>query len=64
MYPGLSEAECQAAGFRYRALPLTANTSQFIAGVCPGPADSHPGTTTFHQRLGVLLVRAGPASRA
>lgn len=59
MYPGLSEADCQVAGFRYRQFVAEGQVRQFIASVCPGSADSRSGTTPLHQRLGVLLVRAG-----
>ncbi len=59
MYPGLSEADCQVAGFRYRQLVSEGQHRQLVAGLRAGPADIRSGTTTFQQRLGTLLVRAG-----
>jgi hypothetical protein len=59
MYPGLSEADCQVAGFRYRQLVAECQHRQLVAGLRTGPADSRAGRTMFQQRLGPLLVRAG-----
>jgi hypothetical protein len=59
MYPGLSEADCQVAGFRYRQLVAEGQHRQLVAGLRTGPADSRAGRTMFQQRLGPLLVRAG-----
>jgi hypothetical protein len=59
MYPGLSDADCQVAGFRYRQLVSEGQDRQFVAGLRAAPADIRSRTTTFPQRLGTLLVRAG-----
>jgi hypothetical protein len=59
MYPGLSDTDCQVAAFRFRQLVAEGQHRQFVAGLCTGPADIRSGTTTFPQRLGTLLVRAG-----
>lgn len=59
MYPGLSEADCQVAAFRYRQLVAEGQQQQVVAGVRPGPVDTLSATTTLQQRLGTLLVRAG-----
>ena len=59
MYPGLSDADCQVAGFRYRQLVAEGQNRQFIASMCPGSADTSSASATFQQRLGTFLVRAG-----
>jgi len=59
MYPGLSDADCQVAGFRYRQLVAEGQHQQVVAGVHPGSAETRSGTTTFQQGLSTLLVRAG-----
>jgi hypothetical protein len=59
MYPGLSEADCQVAGFRYRQLVSEGQHRQFIASVRPGPADTFSTSAKFRQHLGTFLVRAG-----
>ena len=58
MFPGLSEADCQAAAFRYRQLVSGGQHRQVVAGVHSGSAQTRPVSTTSQQRLGTLLVRA------
>ena len=59
MYPGLSEADCQVAGFRYRQLVSEGQHQQLVSGVLPRSAETRSLLTTFQQGLGTLLVRAG-----
>ena len=59
MYPGLSDADCQVAGLRFRQLVSEGQHRQLVAGLRAGPADSRSGRTMFQQRLCPLLVRAG-----
>ena len=59
MYPGLSEADCQVAGFRYQQLVSEGQHQQLVSGVHPGSAETRSMSTTFQQRLGILLARAG-----
>jgi hypothetical protein len=59
MYPGLSEADCQVAEFRYRQLVSEGQHQQLVSGVHPGSAETRSLLTTFQQGLGTLLVRAG-----
>jgi len=59
MYPGLSEADCQVAGFRYQQLVTEGQHGQLIAGLHAGRSDIGSGTTTLQQRLGAFLVNAG-----
>lgn len=59
MYPGLSDADCQVAAFRYRQLVAEGQHQRVVAGVPPGSADIRSETITFQQRLSTLLVRAG-----
>ncbi len=58
MYPGLSEADCQVAGFRYRQLVSEGQHRQFIANARPASADTFSASARFQQRLGTFLVRA------
>jgi hypothetical protein len=59
MYPGLSEADCQVAGFRYRQLVSEGQHQQFVAGVCSGAPDTVSVSARFQQRVGAFLMRAG-----
>jgi len=59
MYPGLSDADCQVAGFRYRKLVADGQYQQFTGSVRPGSANTSSASARFQQRLGTFLVRAG-----
>ena len=59
MYPGLSDADCQVAGFRYRQLVSEGQHQQVGVVVHPGSAETRSMSTMFQQGLGTLLVRAG-----
>ncbi len=59
MYPGLSEADCQVADFRYRQLVAEGQHQQVVAGVHMGSIKILPASTALQQHLGTLLVRVG-----
>jgi hypothetical protein len=59
MYPGLSEVDCQVAGFRHRQLVADGHFQQFVASVLPVSAGSRVVPISLRQPLGALLVRVG-----
>ena len=59
MYPGLSEADCQVAGFHYQQLVAEGRRQQVVAGVRPGSVSSPAVFSSLRQQVGALLVRAG-----
>jgi hypothetical protein len=59
MYPGLSEADCQVAGFRYQQLVDEGRQQQVVAGLRPGSVSSRAVFSSLRQQVGALLVRAG-----
>ena len=59
MYPGLSEADCQVAGFHFRQLMDEGQQQQVIARVRPASADGPSLTTALRQQVGSALVRGG-----
>ena len=59
MYPGLSEADCQVAGFRYQQMLIKGQHQQIVAGVRPPAAGSRSGSTSLRQQVGVFLICAG-----
>ena len=59
MYPGLSEADCQVAGFRYQQLVAEGRQQQVVAGVRPVSVSSRAVFISLRQQVGALLVRAG-----
>jgi hypothetical protein len=59
MYPGLSEADCQVAGFHYRQLVAEGRQQQAVAGLRPVSVNSPAVFISLRQQVGALLVRAG-----
>ena len=59
MVPGLSEADCQVAGFRYQQLVTEGRRQQVMAGVRPPSVGSAAVSIALRQQFGALLVRAG-----
>jgi hypothetical protein len=59
MYPGLSEADCQVAGFRYQQLVAEGRHQQFVARVRPVAVSSRAVPFSLRQQLGARLVRVG-----
>jgi hypothetical protein len=59
MYPGLSDADCQVAGFRYQQLVAEGRQQQVVAGVRPGSVSSRAVFLSLRQQVGALLVCAG-----
>ena len=66
MYPGLSEADCQVAGFRYRQLVDEGQRQQFVAGAHPASGVTRLVSGSVRQQVGALpgLRRPAPAGRA
>ena len=50
MYPGLTEADCRVAEFRFREMQTESQLRR---------CGAHPGTGATRQRLGALMVWAG-----
>ena len=59
MFPGLSEADCQVAGFHYRQLVDEGQRQQGAARVLPAPLSSRAVSFSLRQQLGAFLVHAG-----
>ena len=59
MYPGLSEADCRVAEFRYQQMRVEGQHQQFVAGVRPAAAGIRPVSASLRQQAGALLVCAG-----
>ena len=59
MYPGLSEADCQVAGFRYQQLVNEGRREQVSAGARPVSVVSRLVSVAVRQQVGALLVCAG-----
>jgi hypothetical protein len=59
MYPGLSEADCRVAGFRYQQLVAEGRQQQVIARVRPVSVSSRAVFNSLRQQVGAFLVLAG-----
>ena len=59
MYPGLSESDCQVAGFRYQQLLAEGRHQQGVASVLPASGGMRAVSLSLRQQCGALLVRAG-----
>ena len=59
MYPGLSEADCQVAGFRYQQLVAKGRQQQAVAGLRPVSVSSRAVFSSLRQQVGAFLVLAG-----
>ena len=59
MYPGLSEADCRVAGFRYQQLVAEGRQQEVVAGVRPVSVSNRTGFMSLRQQGGALLVLAG-----
>ena len=59
MYPGLSDAECRVAEFRYQQMRVEGQQQQFAAAARPAATGTRLGSMALRQQIGALLVRAG-----
>jgi hypothetical protein len=59
MVPGLNEADCRVAEFRYRQMVTEGQRQQFAAALRPTPHDTRPLSTMIRQQIGTLLMRTG-----
>jgi hypothetical protein len=59
MVPGLSEADCQVAGFRFRQMVDEGRQQQVVAGVRPVSISGRAVFIALRHKFGALLVRAG-----
>ena len=59
MYPGLSEADCRVAEFRYQQMRVEGQHQQFVVGAHPVAAGTRSASTSLLQQVGALLVCAG-----
>ena len=59
MYPGLCDADCQVAAFRYQQMLVEGQHQQIVRGLRAELAETRSLSTTFQQRLGTFLVHAG-----
>ena len=59
MYPGLSEADCQVAAFRYRQLVAEGQRQQIAAGEHPVSGVTRWMSGCVRRQVGTLLVCAG-----
>ena len=59
MYPGLSEADCRVAEFRYQQMRVEGQHQQFVAGARPSAAGTRSVSMSLRQQVGALLVCTG-----
>jgi len=59
MYPGLSDADCQVAAFRYRQLVDDGQRQQFVAGASPVSGVTRVVSRSVRRQVGAFLVCAG-----
>ena len=59
MYPGLSDADCQVAAFRYRQLVNDGQRQQFVARARPASGVTPVVSGSVRQQVGAFLVCAG-----
>ncbi len=59
MIIGLSDADCQVAGFRYRQLVAEGQQGRLVASGSSVADASHLLPTPIRQQIGMLLVRVG-----
>ena len=59
MIIGLSDADCQVAGFRYQQLVAEGRQQQVVAGLRPVSVSSRAVFISLRQQVGALLVLAG-----
>jgi hypothetical protein len=59
MYPGLSDADCQVAAFRYRQLVNEGQRQQVVASVSPVFGVTRVVSRSVRRQVGALLVCAG-----
>jgi hypothetical protein len=59
MYPGLSEADCRVAEFRYQQMLVEGQRPQCVAGARPAAAGIRLVPMSLRQQVGALMVRAG-----
>ena len=59
MIIGLSDADCQVAGFRYRQLVAEGQQGRLVASGSSVADAPHLLPTPIRQQIGMLLVRVG-----
>ena len=59
MYPGLSEADCQVATFRYQQMVNEGQRQQISAGGHPAARITRLMSGSVRRQVGALLVHAG-----
>ena len=59
MFPGMNEADCRVAEFRYHQMVGEGQRQQAAAGVVRTRVASAPATHTIQRRFGAFLVRIG-----
>jgi hypothetical protein len=59
MYPGLSDADCQVAAFRYRQLVDEGQRQQVSTGLRSASGVTRLVSGSVRRQVGTLLVRAG-----
>jgi hypothetical protein len=59
MYPGLSEADCRVAEFRYQQMQVEGQHQQFVAATRPATSGTRLVSTSLRQQVGAFLVCAG-----
>ena len=59
MYPGLSEADCQVAGFHYRQLVTDGRQQQAVTELRPRSVSTRAVFISLRQQVGAFLVLAG-----
>jgi hypothetical protein len=59
MYPGLSDADCQVAAFRYRQLVNEGQRQQMSAGARPASRVTRMVFGSVRRQVGAFLVFAG-----
>ena len=59
MYPGLSDADCRVAAFRYQQMLVDGQQQQVVAGARSVTAATRSGFTALREQVGALLVCAG-----
>jgi len=59
MYPGLSDADCQVAAFRYRQLVDDGQRQQVVTGASPVSGGTRGASRSMRRQVGAFLVCAG-----
>jgi hypothetical protein len=59
MFPGLNEADCRVAEFRYAQMVTEGQRQQTAAGVRPARSGNIPAWVDIRGPIGTFLVRVG-----